>query len=164
MKVSNYRATDNEANFARPIVTQVSGGSHITIEMITVRDGKFYMTRWPKGLPRHDDPPDVLRFPHGLIRFGESLLQCAKRLVKDQLGMQVKSAKIAYWDSYLDDMNHWHIEPGCIVRVDGKPHLAKGASEIVTFDVSNIPEMTFWPRKDFLDLVRDQLPELLDKK
>ncbi|SRR6266478_1263917 len=164
MKVSNYRATHNEANFGKPIVSQVSGGSHITFEMITVRDGIFYMTRWPKGLPRHDDPPNTLRFPHGLIRFGETLLQCAKRLVKDQLGMGVKSAKIAYWDSNVDDADHWHIEPGCIVRVDGKPRLPKGASEIVTFDVSNIPEMTFWPREDFLELVRTQLPELLQKR
>jgi ADP-ribose pyrophosphatase YjhB (NUDIX family) len=164
MKVSNYRATNKEANFGKPIVTQVAGGSHLTFEMITICDSTFYMTRWPKGLPRHDDPPNVLRFPHGLIRFGESLTQCATRLVKDQLGLRVKSAKIAYWDSYLDDLNQWHIEPGCIVRVDGKPRVPKGASEIVTFNVSNIPEMTFWPRKDFLDLVRDQLPQLLKKR
>jgi ADP-ribose pyrophosphatase YjhB (NUDIX family) len=164
MKVSNYRAFHNEANFAKPIVTQVSGGSHITFEMITVSNGKFYMTRWPKGLPRHDDPPNTLRFPHGLIRFGESLEQCARRLVKDQLGMSVKSADIAYWDAHLDDTNHWHIEPGCIVQVAGKPRIPKDASEIVTFDVSNIPKMTFWSKSDFLEVVKDQLPELFRKK
>lgn len=161
MNVSNYRATDNEANFGKPIVAQVSGGAHITFEMIAIRDGTFYMTRWPKGLPRHDDPPNTLRFPHGLIRFGESLTQCAKRLVRDQLGMRVNSVEIAYWDSYVDDLDHWHIEPGCIVQVDGKPHVPTDASEIVAFDVSHIPKMTFWSRNDFLAVVRDHLPELL---
>ena len=161
MKVSNYRALHNEANFGRPIVTQVSGGAHLTFEMITVQNGRFHMTRWPKGLPGHDDPPNVLRFPHGLIRFGESLQNCARRLVKDQLGMAVKQVEVAYWDSYLDDMNHWHIEPGCIAHVVGKPIVPTGAAEIITFDLSQIPEMTFWPRKDFLELVRDQLPHLL---
>jgi 8-oxo-dGTP pyrophosphatase MutT (NUDIX family) len=164
MKVSNYKALHNEANFGKPIVTQVSGGTHITFEMITVSNGTFYMTRWPKGLPGHDDPPNTLRFPHGLIRFGESLDQCAKRLVKEQLGMGVKSADIAYWDAHVDKTNHWHIEPGCIVHVTGKPKLPKVASEIVTFDVSDIPKMTFWSKDDFLELVSDQLPELLRKR
>lgn len=164
MKASNYKALHNEANFGKPIVTQVSGGSHLTFEMITVSKGKFYMTRWPKGLPRHDDPLNTLRFPHGLIRFGESLEQCARRLVKDQLGMKVKSADIAYWDAHVDDKNHWHIEPGCIVHVTGKPVLPKGASEIVAFDLSNIPKMTFWSKADFLEVVADSLPELLNKK
>jgi len=163
MKASNYRARQNEANFGAPIVTQVVGGTHITFEMVTMRRGKFYMTRWPTGLPGHDDPPNVLRFPHGLIRFGESLEECAKRLVRDQLGMTVRSVRIAYWDSYVDKMNHWHIEPGCIVQVAGKPNIPKRAGEIISFDIFNLPEMTFWPRKDFHKLIRDQLPELLRK-
>lgn len=161
MKVSNYQALHKEANFAKPIMFQVSGGSHITFEMITVGAGRFYMTHWPRGLPGHDDPPNTLRFPHGLIRFGESLERCAQRLVKEQLGMGVRSVEIAYWDSYVDDTNHWHIEPGCIVHVSGQPKLPEGASEIVTFDISNIPKMTFWPRKDFLSLVRKELPDFL---
>src|SRR5690349_18562886 len=119
MKISNYRAKNKEANFGSPIVTQVSGGSHITFELITICGPKFYMTRWPQGLPRHDDPPNVLRFPHGLIRFGESIEQMTKRLVKDQLGAGVKNTKLAYWDSHVDELNHWHIEPGLIVEIDG---------------------------------------------
>ncbi len=164
MKASKYRAHHNEANFAAPIVTQIMGGTHLTFEMVTVRKAKFYMTRWPKGLPGHNDPPNALRFPHGLIRFGESLQECAERLVRDQLGMIAKSVRIAYWDSYLDKMNHWHIEPGCIVQVAGKPKTPKQAAEIVSFDIFNLPGMTFWPKKDFRKLVRDQFPELLHGK
>ena len=164
MKVSNYKATDNEANFGRPITSQVIKGTHITFELVTKKGKKFYMTRWPRGLPRHDDPPDVLRFPHWLIRFGESLTECAARLVKDQLGMRVKRVKIAYLDSYLDKMNHWHIEPGCIVEVEGKPKIPKHASEIVSFDVHHIPEMSFWSKQDFMKLMREHLPGLLSKR
>ena len=161
MKVSSYRASGGEANFGKPISTQVSGGTHITFELITKRDQTFFMTRWPSGLPGHDDPPNTLRFPHGLIRFGESLEECASRLVRDQLGMRVTDTRILYWDSYLDDQNHWHVEPGALVEVAGKPKVPRRASKIETFTVREIPDMTFWPRSDFLDLVREHLPDFL---
>lgn len=154
MKISNYKATKGEANFGKPIKTQVSGGTHITFELITKKGNTFYMTRWPHGLPRHDDPPNTLRFPHGLIRFGESLMECAKRLVQDQLGMIVKDAEILYWDSYVDDKNHWHIEPACIVEVAGTPKLPDQASEIVTFDIDHAPDMTFWSKSEFIETVK----------
>ena len=153
MKSSNYRARNMEANFGKPIVTQVVGGTHITFELITKKGDTFYMTRWPNGLPGHNDPKDVLRFPHGLIQFGETLEECASRLVAEQLGMKVKHAKIAYWDSYVDDLNHWHIEPGCVVELSGQPRIPEAASEIVTFTIKNIPPMTFWQREEFLEIV-----------
>jgi len=160
MKISHYRTHHNEANFGKPIAYQWPGGTHITFEMITVSQGKFFMTRWPKGLPGHDDPRDTLRFPHGLIRLGESLDQCARRLIKSQLGMKAVSVKIAYWDSYLDNHRHWHIEPGCIVHVAGRPKCPAAASEIVVFTLDTLPAMTYWPHRDFLEVVREHLPDL----
>ena len=115
------------------------------------------MTRWPDGLPGHDDPPNALRFPHGLIRFGEALDECATRLVGEQLGMKVKDVEILYWDSYVDDHNHWHIEPGCLVEVEGTPKLPENASEVVTFTIDNIPKMTFWTKSEFIDTVKCKL-------
>ena len=94
MKISKYRASKNEANFGKSIKSQISGGTHITFELITKKGNIFYMTRWPKGLPGHDDPPNTIRFPHGLIKFGESLRQCSERLVRNQLGMMVKKMEI----------------------------------------------------------------------
>jgi len=158
--VSKYKAVGGEANFGKPIATQISGGTHITFEFITKKGSKFYMTRWPNGLPRHDDPPNALRFPHGLICFGESLEQCAERLVREQLGMKAVRVRVAYWDSYVDKLNHWHIEPGCIVDVAGKPRVPKEASKVISFDLDHLPEMTFWPRKDFLEFVREHLGDL----
>ena len=154
MKISNYKATKGEANFGSPIKTQVTGGTHITFELITKKGKTFYMTRWPRGLPGHEDPPNALRFPHGLIRFGESLNKCAARLVRDQLGMKVKDVEILEWDSYVDKANHWHIEPCCIVEVKGTPKLPTRASEIVTFDIEHVPDMTFWLKSDFVETVR----------
>ena len=163
MKVSPYRASLGEANFGRPITTQVSGGSHITFELITKAQRTFYATRWPTGLPGHDDPPNTLRFPHGLIRVGESLEECSERLVGEQLGMRVADVKLLYWDSYMDDHGHWHVEPGALVEVKGKPALPKAASKIETFTSGSIPDLTFWSRSDFLELVQEHLPELLNK-
>lgn len=160
MKASNYRATNNEANFGQPIATQVAYGTHLTFEFICHNGTTFFMTRWPNGLPGHDDPPNVLRFPHGLIRVGETLEECAKRIVHAQLGLHVRKVTIAYWDSYLDETKHWHVEPGCIVEVTGKPHIPKGASEIVEFDVHHLPTMTFWTHDDFLAALLDRAPEL----
>ena len=59
MKISKYKARHGEANFGKPIVSQVVGGSHITFELITKKGKNFYMTRWPKGLPGHEDPPNT---------------------------------------------------------------------------------------------------------
>lgn len=161
MKASNYRASKGEANFGRPITTQLVGGTHITFELITRKGKTLFATRWPKGLPGHDDPPNVLRFPHGLIRFGETIEDCAKRLVKDQLGMNVRSVKMAYMDSYVDDKQHWHIEPGCVVEVDGKPRVPRAASEIVRFTLAKIPELSFWTKEDLLETLEANVPELL---
>lgn len=157
MRVSSYRATKGEANFGKPISRQVAGGTHVTFEMITKRGNIFYMTRWPQGLPGHADPKNVLRFPHGLIRFGESLEECARRLVSKQLGMRVKSVEILYWDSYVDGHNHWHVEPGCLVEVAGKPKIPEKASEIISFTIDELPVMTFWERAEFMETVRCKL-------
>ena len=163
MRVSRYRASAGEANFGKSILTQVSGGSHITFELITKRGQTFYATRWPSGLPGHDDPPNTLRFPHGLIRVGESLEECADRLVRGQLGMRVTEVRMLYWDSYMDDHDHWHVEPGALVEVAGEPQLPDGASKIETFTGRNIPDLTFWSQSDFVELVREHLFELLGK-
>ena len=61
---------------------------------------------------------------------------------------------MAYWDSYVDDHNHWHIEPGCFVEVLGKPVVPSGASEILRFTTDDIPKLTFWSRSDFCDIVK----------
>ena len=153
MKASKYRAKNGEANFGKPITAQVVGGTHITFELITKIGDTFYMTRWPDGLPGHDDPPNALRFPHGLIQFGETMNECVSRLVTEQLGMAIKHARIVYWDSYVDDLNHWHIEPGCIVEVSGTPRIPQLASEIITFAMDNIPPMTFWEKDEFLEVI-----------
>ena len=157
MPVSRYRATHNEANFGKPITTQVVGGAHLTFEMITHTGGRFFATRWPRGLPGHDDPPNTLRFPHGLIRFGESLEACAARLVRTQLGMSVKSVEIAYWDSYVDKDGHWHIEPGCLVEVTGQHKAPRGASKIVTFTLEDVPDLTFWTGDELREAVGARL-------
>lgn len=145
---SDFKPLRNEANFGPPIQVEVRGGVHIAPEVIAARGTKFFATRWPNGLPRHDDPPDTLRFPHGLMLFGESIEQCARRLVKAQLGMRVTGVRVLDVDSYLDDMNHWHIEPLVVATVAGKPAVPAKASEVIAFSMDDLPPMTYWPRKE----------------
>lgn len=160
-KASNFQAQDNEANFGPPIRDELVGGAHITFECLTRQGEQFFMTRWPNGLPRHDDRSNVLRFPHGLIKFGETLEQCATRLVKQQLGMKATAVRVVDIDSYVDDADHWHIEPLCIVDVTGRPCVPEQAGEIISFTLKRLPRMTYWSHRDFLAVVREYLPDLL---
>ena len=62
-------------------------------------------------------------------------------------------------DGILAKVN-WHIEPGCIVEVDGKPHVPRAASEIVQFTLAKIPALSFWTREDLLETLDPPAPVL----
>lgn len=157
---STFQPLLGEANFGPPIIREVVGGMHIAPECITVRDGKFIMTEWPDGLPRHDDKRTV-RFPHGLIRFGETFEQCAERLVADQLGMNVDRVKMLYIYSYMDSSRHWHLEPLLMVWVSGEPKLPKTASKVVIFEGERLPDGAVWDPANFIEAYAKYLrPEL----
>lgn len=145
---SDFKPLSGEANFGPPILTEVVGGAHIAPECVTVRNGKFVMVEWPNGLPRHDKGRTV-RFPHGLMCFGETTEQCAKRLIADQLGMNVDKVQVLRIDSYVDDMNHWHIEPLLLATVSGEPKLPPEASRIVLFEGDQIPQGAVWGEQTF---------------
>lgn len=145
---SDFKPLPGEANFAPPIGIEVVGGTHIAPECITHQDDHFVMTHWPNGLPRHETVEST-RFPHGLIRFGESIEACATRLVESQLGMKVESVRVLEIDSYVDDMDHWHIEPLLSVVVSGDPHTPSGAGGVVRFTGTNLPPTAVWGEASF---------------
>ena len=149
---SDFKPLPGEANFPPPIQEEVVGGVHIAPECITRAGDRFIMIEWPNGLPRHETNRTV-RFPHGLMRFGEAMEQCAQRLVKEQLGMKVKSVRVLYIDSYLDKMNHWHIEPGLLVEVGGDPKLPKEAGGVIYFRGYKLPKGSVWTIKEFKEVV-----------
>lgn len=144
---SNFQPEEGEANFASPIMREVQGGAHITFELLTKQCGHFYMTRWPNGLPRHDPDKETLRFPHGLIKFGETVEQCCTRLAYNQLGMELSSSRVINIDSYVDSANHWHIEVWCVV-------------EVVTFTRETIPsDITCWEIDELKDTIDTYITE-----
>jgi NUDIX domain len=145
---SDFTPLQGEANFPPPIQQEVVGGCHIAPECITVSGGQFVMIEWPKGLPRHDSNRTV-RFPHGLIKFGETIEQCAARLVSEQLGMAVDSTKALYIYSYVDEAQHWHIEPLLLVRVSGNPRLPPEASRTILVSGDTLPTGAVWGADTF---------------
>ena len=153
---SDFRPEIGEANFPPPLTHEVVGGMHIAPECFTVRNGLFVMTIWPNGLPRHEQTRTV-RFPHGLMRFGETLEETAQRLVKAQQGLSVVRVNVLKVDSYVDDMNHWHLEPVLLVDVEGEPDLPKEAEKLVEFDSLNLPEGSVWGKESFQNTIKEHV-------
>jgi len=145
---SDFQPLDGEANFGPPILREVVGGVHIAPECITVEDGDFVMAEWPDGLPRHD-AGRVVRFPHGLILYGETVEDCAARLIRDQLGMAVTKVEVLKIYSYMDDSPHWHIEPLLRVAVTGTPAPPAGVSRIIRHRERTLPEGGVWSPGEF---------------
>jgi 8-oxo-dGTP pyrophosphatase MutT (NUDIX family) len=128
---STFELFEGEANFPPTITREVVGGAHIAPHCITVNEREYILIDWVEGLPRHDSPgARAIRFPHGLMKFGESFEDCAQRLVSDQLGMKVVQMDVIYVYSYVDDASHWHLEPLMLTYVDGVSRLPANAKEV----------------------------------
>ncbi len=145
---SNFQPLAGEANFPPPITKEVVGGAHIAPHCITVQDSRFVLVDWHRGLPRHDKPGErAIRFPHGLMLFGESFEACAERLVGNQLGMKVESVNVVHVYSYLDEMKQWHMEPILVVHVTGQPKPPEEATAVFGPIGPTLPEGGVWKGK-----------------
>jgi ADP-ribose pyrophosphatase YjhB (NUDIX family) len=106
------------------------------------------MAEWPDGLPRHDTER-VVRFPHGLILYGETIEACAERLVGAQLGMKVQSVRTLKIYSYMSEGPQWHIEPLLHVEVAGSPNPPAGVSRILRHFDRCLPDGSVWGAGEF---------------
>lgn len=153
---SAFKPLPGEASFPPPIEREVVGGLHIAPECIT-REGKdFVMAVWPRGLPRHETHRTV-RFPHGLMQFGEEIEDTAARLVREQLGMTVVQSRVIHIDSYLDSQNHWHLEPWVLTDVEGEPRLPAEAESVVRFRGLELPKGALWDKESFAELLTEYI-------
>jgi ADP-ribose pyrophosphatase YjhB (NUDIX family) len=150
---SDFQVLPGEAVFPPVIRQELVGGAHIAVECITRQRDEFLMTIWPRGLPRHDTHRTT-RFPHGLMLFGESISDCVRRLVADQLGMTVSHHRVIHIDSYTDEQNHWHIEPWVLVDVDGVPSTPTDAAGVVRFQGDELPSDALWSAADFREVLQ----------
>ena len=154
---SGYNWKNNEANFSAPIATQVPGGTHITFEIVLKYEDKYVALRRPKGIPEHELPPQAKDYPrgllyfcHNLIRHGESVEECVKRIVRAQAGVSVKDFRVAYIDSSVQKKDdQWSFMPHIIAELDEIPQTNADITEVVLFDSNNIPEdFGWWGKED----------------
>ncbi len=161
-----YTWKNNEANFGPPLQKQVEGGAHITVEIILKKGNKYIALR-RESIPGHEQPPHLkdnpkglLFFCHNLIRYGESVEDCVRRIVKDQTGVGVKSSKVVYMDSFFQDKDkQWALIPHVIAEVDKIPKQGVYGNkiiEVVLFDKNAVPEdFAWWPKADLKQFIED---------
>ncbi|MBI5803507.1 NUDIX domain-containing protein [Candidatus Pacearchaeota archaeon] len=159
-----YNWKNNEANFGPPVSRQVDGGLHITFEIVLKKDGKYIGLR-RQSIPGHESPPNsekhlggMLFFCHNLIRYGESVEDCVKRIVKEQTGVDVRSLKIAEIDSSLQEKDdQWAFTPYVIAELSDWPKkglYGNEITEVVTFTKNNAPEdFGWWSKKELEDFL-----------
>lgn len=153
----NYNWKNKEANFGLPLEKQVSGGTHVTFEIILKKEGKYVALRRPNGIPEHELPPQVKDYPqgllyfcHNLIRYGESMEHCVKRIVKEQAGVEITDLRAVYIYSEIQEKdNQWTINPCIITEVEKIPQINSGITEVVLFDKNNVPQdFAWWTKKE----------------
>ena len=149
-----YNWQNNEANFGLPVPKEVDGGTHITFDILLKKDDTYFALR-RKCIPGHEVPPESEEYPHGLlflchnlIRYGEPVEECVKRIVKAQAGVNVLSYQVVDLRTVLMEesggkkMKQWGIIPFIIAEVDTTPESGNYGNEVlevVTFTKDNIP-------------------------
>ena len=160
-----YIWKNKEANFGKPLKYQVRGGTHFTFEIILKWNGKYIALR-RKSIPGHEAPPHAKKYPHGLlyfchnlIRYGESVEQCVKRIVKSQAGVYVKDYKITDIETEIQKKdNQWAITIYVIAELSQKPKVGlwgNKITEVVEFNKNNIPnDFAWWSKNDLSDFLK----------
>ncbi|MGW4410440.1 NUDIX hydrolase [Nonomuraea sp. NPDC004702] len=142
----HYFYEHREANFAGPVQEEVPGGAHLTFDVILHRGSSVFALRRPNGL--HDGPKNALYFPHGLIRFGETVDECAARLAYEQAGVRVISTRLYTMPTWVDDNNHWHICLNVVARIESAPLPSEEVSQVVIIRGKDFPdEFAWWTRE-----------------
>jgi hypothetical protein len=162
-----YLWKNKEANFGKPIKTEVLGGTHFAAECILKFNGNYVALRRPKAIPEHEIPPKALKSKtaclydvHGLPRWGESKDEFIQRLVKDQAGVNVKNFRVAEIEmGVYPKTKQWYIEPVFFVEVDKLPTpgvYGNQVTEVVTFNKNNVPEdFGWWSKKQIEDFLKE---------
>lgn len=157
-----YLWKQKEANFGLPIETEISGGTHFSAECILKFEEKYIALRRPNAIPEHEVPLKALKSKkaclydvHGLPRWGETLDEFIKRIVKDQAGVGVRGFRIADLEmGVYSETKQWYIEPTFFVEVDKLPIVGNYGNEVIeviTFDKKHIPDDFGWWSKEQIE-------------
>lgn len=159
-----YGWNNKEANFGPPVPNPVEGGTHITIEIVLRKGHEYIALRRPGGIPGHELPPRAKSYPagllyfcHDLIRYGESLEDCVRRIVRDQAGVHVTDMKILCMESSVQEKDgQWAIVPHIVAEIKDIPETSELVTEIVTFDKNDIPKnLAWWEKEDLAKFLED---------
>ena len=154
-----YVWKNKEANFGKPIKYQIKGGTHITLEIILKWNGKYIALR-RQSIPGHEASPHAKKYPkgllyfcHNLIRYGESVGQCVKRIVKSQTGVNANSYKVVDIESSVQKKDdQWAVIPLVIAELAQKPKIGTFGNqivEVVEFTNKNVPnDFAWWSKKE----------------
>lgn len=165
-KSFEYYWKDKEANFGPPIEKGVHGGTHITLEII-LKKGNQYIALRRQSIPGHEPPPHIGKHPkgllffcHNLIRYGETIEQCVKRIAKEQAGVNVKNFRVVDIDSIIQEKDgQWAFIPHIIAEVEEIPKPGKygnEVNEVIIFDKQNIPEdFAWWTQKEVKEFLEE---------
>lgn len=146
-----YFYEHNEANFGAPLQKEVSGGTHLTFEVVLHQGGVLHALRRPGGM--HDGPKNALYFPHGLIRFGEAVADCVSRLSREQAGVDVEGVDLYTLPSWVDDDDHWHLCLNVLATPTAPLRPPQEVSEVVPIDRRAIPADWGWWTVEQIDSI-----------
>jgi hypothetical protein len=153
MSTFEYYYEHGEANFGPPLQREVSGGAHVTIECLMHMGQTLYALRLPEGL--HGCTKNALYFAHGLIRFGEKLLECVQRLVSEQAYVNVTAIQPYTFSSWVDENNHWHMCLNVFANIAQVPAVSQRTSEVVAFTADAVPsDLEWWTADEMRDVFR----------
>ena len=161
-----YKWRNKEANFGSPLSKQVKGGTHITFEIILKKENKYIALR-RQSIPGHESPPHIKKYPegllffcHDLIRYGESVEDCVKRIVKHQTGIVAKNFRVVGIESDVQKKdNQWAFTPYVIAELEKLPKIGNHGNkinEVVTFTKDSIPnDFAWWTKKELKDFLEE---------
>lgn len=125
-------------------------------EVIMKRGDKLLLLRRPKGL--FDANQNQWFFAHGEFLYGETLEECARRLVKEQAGLHARGARTVHsWISV--DSDHWFIILVSLVEVSGEPAPDAGVVECKFFNLTDLPDMAYWKPGELTEVLRPFLDQ-----
>ncbi|MBI2172649.1 MAG: hypothetical protein HYT73_00360 [Candidatus Aenigmarchaeota archaeon] len=167
-----YRWQDSEANFGRPVNKETDGGTHITFDILLKKGNKYIALR-RKNIPGHENPPEIKDHPegllflcHNLIRYGESVEQCVKRIVKEQSEVNVTDYKVVDLRTVLMEesggkkIRQWSVIPFIIAEVDKIPepgNRGSPVSEVVTFGKDSVPDDFAWGKAGLIRKILERI-------
>jgi 8-oxo-dGTP diphosphatase len=108
---------------------------HTISVVVAVRDGQVLLQKGAyRGLEKWWSVPE------DNLKFGEDPEECARRVLRDQANVKVKSIQLLYVQSSVYKDIHWDLWFVYKAAVEGDPSSGKGNWEVKYFSINKLPE------------------------